>query len=53
MDRVTEIMRILELLKVGGYIEIHKEIPEKELSAIVAPGETLEETVANILKLLK
>lgn len=53
MDRVAEIRQILETLKTSGYIEIRKEIPETELLAIVMPGETLEETVANILKLLK
>jgi hypothetical protein len=51
MDKVTEIMHVLELLELGGYIEIRKEIPETELIAVYHIS--LEETVKDILKLLK
>ena len=67
MDRIGEISQrtsgvklikqALESLKAKQYIEIRQEIPDQELLAIateIMPGETLlEETVANILKLLK
>jgi len=67
MDRISEIWQrtsgvkvirqVLESLKAKQYIEIRQEIPDQELLAIateIMPGETLlEETVANILKLLK
>ena len=56
MDRITEIRQILDSLKARGYIEIYKEIPETELLAVVnenMPGETVQETVANVLRLLK
>lgn len=51
MDRIAEIRQILECLKVKQYIEIRQEIPETELLAIF--NNSIEETVANILKLLK
>jgi len=66
MDRIGEIWQrtsgvkvirqVLESLKASGYIEIRQEIPDQELLAIfneIMPGETIEETVANILRLLK
>ena len=65
MDRISEIWQrtsgvkiirqVLESLKAKQYIEIRQEIPDQELLAIateIMPGETLEETVDNILRLL-
>ena len=51
MDRAKEIRHILELLAVGGYIEIKRDITETQLLAYC--NNSLEETVKDILKLLK
>jgi hypothetical protein len=51
MDNVKEITRILELLLVGGYIEIKRDITETQLLAYC--NNSLENAVKDILKLLK